>query len=164
MLTFPQASTPAVKAHLDAQWLLFSDMSRKFIDATQKVGELNLQAAKAMMEESLGSAQQLMAARDPFEVVSVAVTHAKPAADKARAYQMHLTNIAAQSQVELVKTAETHVPHTARTVSAVADEIARLAAEETEKLAQRQSEATADKAPDAAERGGHGKGQALRTA
>lgn len=172
MLSFSQANTPAVKAHLDAQWLLFSDMSRKFLDATQKVGELNVQAAKAMMEETLSSAQQLMAARDPYEVVSVALTHAKPAAEKARAYQMHLANIAAQSQVEMVKSAETHLPNTARTASAVADEIARLSAEETEKLAaeeaekpaQRNNAATADQTADAAERGGHSKGQVLRTA
>ena len=164
MLIFPQTNTPAVKAHFEAQWLLFSDMSRKFLDATQKVGELNVQAAKAMMEETLSSAQQMMAAKDPYEALSVAATQAQPAAEKVRAYQRHLTNIAAQSQVDMVKTAETHAPNTARTVSAVADEIARLALEETQALARRQKAAT-DKTSDAVtERGADGNHQVLRSA
>lgn len=159
MQTVPQISTPTVKAHLDTQWLLLSDMSHKFIDATQKVAELNLQAAKAMLEESLSSAQQLMAARDPYEIISIAATQARPAAEKARAYQMHLTNIAAQSQVELGKTAETHAPNAARSISAVADEIARLAADEAEKRAQRHSAATpADQTADAVDQGIRSKG------
>ena len=136
-----QTNTPAFKAHFDAQTQLFADMSRKFFDTAQKIGELNIQAAKTLMDESLGSAQQMMTAKDPYEVLSVAATQTQPIAEKVRAYQQHLTNIAAQSQVEMAKSAETHVPNTARTASAVADEIANKAKEETEKATQRQKAA-----------------------
>lgn len=163
MLMFPQTNTPAVKAHFDAQCLLFSDLSRKFFDAAQKIGELNVQAAKAVMEESLSSAQQMMAAKDAYEVISVAATQAQPAAEKVLAYQRHLTNIAAQSQVELVKTAESHAPNTARAVTAVADEIARKAVEETEKVGQRQ-QAAIDKMANVSEHAAEAKGQAVRSA
>jgi phasin family protein len=137
----PQTNSPAFKAHFEAQTQLFTDMSHKFFDSAQKIGELNIQVAKTLMDESLGSVQQMMTVKNPFEAMTIAVTQAQPVADKVRAYQQHLTNIAAQSQVDIAKSAEAHVPNTARTASAVADEIAHKAMEETEKAAQRQEAA-----------------------
>jgi hypothetical protein len=82
-----------------------------------------------------------MVAKDPYEAISIAASQAQPAAEKVRAYQQHLTNIAARTQVDLAKTAESHVPNTSRTAAAVADEVARKATEETEKATLRQKAA-----------------------
>jgi phasin family protein len=141
MLSFSQPITPAVKAHIEAQYSLFSDMSQKMFETAQKINELNIQVAKTVMEESLTNAQQVMVAKDPYEAISIAASQAQPAAEKVRAYQQHLTNIAARTQVDLAKTAESHVPNTSRTAAAVADEVARKATEETEKATLRQKAA-----------------------
>jgi len=141
MFTFSQQVTPALKAHIDAQYSMFSDLSQKMFETAQQINELNIQAAKTMLEGSLSSAQQVIVAKDPYEALSIAAAQAQPSAERVREYQQHLNNIAARTQVDLAKTAETHVPNTSRTAAAVADEVARRANEETEKAASRQKAA-----------------------
>jgi phasin family protein len=141
MMPFSENVTPASKAHLEAQYSLMSDMSQKLFDTVQKINELNIQVAKTVMEESFNNVQQVLVAKDPYEALSIAASQAQPAAEKVRAYQQHLTNIAARTQVDLAKTAESHVPNTTRTAAAFADEVARKASEETEKATQRQKAA-----------------------
>jgi phasin family protein len=141
MLPFSQSFTPAAKSHLQAQLSLFTDMSKNIFNSAQRINELNIQVAQTMLEESVNSAHQLLAAQDPTEFLSIAASQAQPTAEKVRAYQQQLTDIAAGTQVELAKTAETHVPETTRTAAALADEVAQKAAEETEKVTQRQKAA-----------------------
>lgn len=141
MLSFSQPITPAVRAHLEAQYSLFNDLSQKIFETAQKINELNIQVAKTVVEDSMTSTQQVMVAKDPYEALSIAASQAQPTAEKMRAYQQHLTNIAARTQVDLAKTAESHVPNTSRTAAAVADEVARRATEETEKATLRQKAA-----------------------
>jgi phasin family protein len=138
MNIFTQPVTPAVKAHMDAQFSLITDMSQKLFDTAQKINELNIQVAQTVMEETITSAQQLLVARDPYEAISIASSQAQPTAEKVRAYQHHLSSIAAGTQVELARTAESHLSETTRTAAAMADEVARRASEETEKTTQRQ--------------------------
>jgi phasin family protein len=141
MLFFTQPMPPSAKAHLESQFALWSDMSKQLFTTVQKINELNIQVAQTVMEESITSTRQVMEAQTPYEALSIAAGQVQPAAEKMRAYQQHLTNIAATTQVDLAKTAETHVPETSRTASAVADEVARRASEETQKATQRQKEA-----------------------
>lgn len=138
MLSFSQPMTPAVKAHLEAQCSLVSELSQKMFETVQKFNELNMQVARTVVQDSLSSAQQVMVAKDPYEALSIASVQAQPAAEKIRAYQQHLTDIAARSQADMAKTAESHLSTTSRTAAAMADEFARTAAEETEKVTQRQ--------------------------
>lgn len=162
MLSFSQPITPAVRAHIEAQYALLNDMSQRVFDTAQKINELNIQVVKTVMEESLSNTQQIMVARDPYEAISIAAGQAQPAAEKIRAYQQHLTNIAARTQVDLAKTAESHVPNASRTAAAVADEVARKATEETEKVTLRQK-AAMEKLTNPIDRTGDGKAQAART-
>lgn len=141
MQTFSQSMTPAVRAHMEAQFSLFTDMSKNLFNTVQKINELNIQTAQTVMEESITSAHQVLVAKDPIEAMSIATAQAQPTAEKVRAYQQHLTSIAAGTQVDLAKTAESHVPQTSRTAAAIADELAQKAAEETEKSRQRQKAA-----------------------
>jgi phasin family protein len=140
MMNFSQPFTPAAKSHMEAQLSLFTDLSKKLFTSAQKVNELNIQVAQTLLEESVNSAHQLMAAEDPSEFLSIAAAQAQPAAEKVRAYQQHLTSIAAGTQVDMAKAAETHIPETTRTAAALAEEVARKASEETEKVTQRQKE------------------------
>jgi phasin family protein len=149
MLRFPQPITPAVQDYMNAQYALFSDMSERTFQSAQKINELNIQVAQSMMEDSLRSVQQVMAAQDPYEAASIAAAQAQPAAEKFRGYQQELTNIAANAQVELVRSAESHFPNASRTAAAVADEVARNAKDQTEKTVARQK-STMDKSAAAA--------------
>lgn len=141
MNMFSQPVTPAVKAHMEAQFSLITDMSQRLFDTAQKINELNIQVAQTVMEESINGAQQILVARDPYEAISIASSQAQPTAEKVRAYQQHLSSIAAGTQVELAKTAESHLSETTRTATAVADEVARFASEETQKTTERQKAA-----------------------
>lgn len=144
MFLFDQGIPPAAKAHMDSQFSMVSGLADQMFSAVQKINELNIQVMQRVMEESIHNAQQIMAAQNPYEFLSIAASQVQPAAEKMRAYQQHLTNIAARAQVDIAKTAETHVPEASRTASAMADEVARKASEETQKATQRQK-ATIDK-------------------
>ncbi len=152
-----------MKAHMEAQCSLLNDMSQRIFETAQKINELNIQVAKTVMEESLTSMQQVMVAKDPYEALSIAAAQAQPTAEKIRAYQQHLTNIAARTQVDLAKTAESHVPNTSRTAAAFADEVARRATEETEKATLRQKAAMEKLTNPIARPSPDGKAQATRS-
>lgn len=139
MLSNPlTSSTPAAKSHMQAQLSLFNDISKRLFSSAQKINELNIQVAQTIMEESVKSSHELLAAEDATDFISIAASQAQPGAEKVRAYQQHLTNIAAGTQVELAKAAEEHIPETTRTAAALAEEVARKSNEETEKVTQRQ--------------------------
>jgi phasin family protein len=85
--------------------------------------------------------QQMLTANRPAEVMAAAAAHAQPAAEKLRAYQQHMSRIAADTHVDMAKVAEEHVAETTRTAKALADEVARVASEETEKTMRNQQDA-----------------------
>jgi len=82
-----------------------------------------------------------MSAKNPSEALSLIAGQAQPSAEKVRAYQQHLADIAAGTQVDLAKTAETHIPQASRTAQELAREVAQKASEETQKVSQRQQAA-----------------------
>jgi phasin family protein len=138
MFPFSQSVTPAVQDHMKAQFGLLSEMSQKLFDSAQKINELNMQVAKTVMDESLQNTHQVLTAQDPLEALSIATGQIQPTTEKVRAYQQHLTNIAAGTQVELTRAAESRVPEATRTATAVADEVTRRVTEETQKATERQ--------------------------
>jgi phasin family protein len=141
MFNFPQVNSPAAKAHLESQFSMITDLMKQVFNAVQKINELNIQVAQTVMEEAITNTKQILSAADPNEALSVIAGQAQPNAEKLRAYQQHLTDIAAGTQVSLAKTAETHIPQTSRTAQELAGEVARKASEDTEKATQRQKAA-----------------------
>jgi phasin family protein len=141
MFNFTQKDSPAANAHVQSQMSMFSDLTKQFFNAAQKVNELNIQVTQTLIDEALSNTQQVMSAKDPTEVLSVIAGQAQPNAEKVRAYQQHLIDIAANTQVDLIKSAESHIPEASRTAQDLAKEVARKAAEETEQVTQRQKNA-----------------------
>lgn len=133
-----QSISPAVKQHMEVQLSFLNDMSKKMFDFTQKIIELNIHLTHEVLEEVSNGNHQLLQAKDASEFASTAVTQIHPTTEKLRNYQQSLSSLVAGTQVELTKTAESHLPEATRTAAAVADEIARTATEETEKASQRQ--------------------------
>ncbi|MBJ7312645.1 phasin family protein [Rugamonas sp. CCM 8940] len=141
MYPFNKAVTPAAKDHMEAQLSYFNDMSKSLFRVIQQYSELNIQLAQTMLEEGTVAGQQAIIAERPTEAIAAAAAHAQPTAEKLRAYQQHLSRIAADTHVDLAKVAEEHVAETARTAKALADEVARVTHEETEKTVRSQQDA-----------------------
>ena len=133
MYPFSQSVTPAVRSHLDAQVSFLNDVSKSLFRSFQQLVDLNIQLSQTMLEESHITGQKLLTADRHTEAVSVAASRAQPAAEKLRAYQQHISRVAADAQVELARVTEQHVQETSRTARALADEVARVANEETER-------------------------------
>ena len=132
MFLFSQSVTPAVRSHLDAQVAFLNDVSKSFTRSIQNVIEANIQLSQTLLEESNIAGQKLLTTNHPTEIISAAASRAQPAAEKLRAYQQHLSRVAADSQVELARVTEQHVQETSRTARTLADEVARVATEETQ--------------------------------
>jgi phasin family protein len=133
MFPFSQSVTPAVRSHLDAQVSFFNDVSKSLSRSFQNLVDLNIQLTQTMLEESSIAGQQLLTSERPTDAISVAASRAQPATEKLRAYQQHISRVAADAQVELARVAEEHVQETSRTARTLADEVARVASEETER-------------------------------
>jgi phasin family protein len=140
MYPFAQSVTPAVRTHMDAQMSFVNDISKSFFRSFQQVCDLNIQLAQTMLEETTLAGQQVMSHTRPTEALSAASQRAQPAAEKLRAYQQHVSRVAADTQVELARVTEQHVQETTRTAKALADEVQRAASEETERGMRTQQE------------------------
>lgn len=141
MYPFPQTVTPAVRSHMDAQTAFLNDMSRSMFRSFQQMCDLNIQLVQTLVEESTLASQQVLSADRQTELLGAAAARAQPTTDKLRAYQHHISRLAADAQVELARVTEQHVQNTSRTARALVDEVTRTAAEETERNIRTQQEA-----------------------
>ncbi|QYF92415.1 phasin family protein [Massilia sp. PAMC28688] len=140
MYPFSQQVTPAVRTHLDAQVSFLNDMSKSLFQSFQQLCDLNIQLTQTMLEEATQTSQKLLTADRQTDVIGAAASRAQPATDKLRAYQQHISRVAADAQVQLARVAEQHVQETTRTARALADEVQRVASEETERNMRSQQE------------------------
>ncbi len=122
-----EALTTAARTQLDTQLQLATSIAGSLIDGMEKVAGLNLQAAKASFNASIGNAQHLFAAKDPQEFFSLASNQAQPQTDIALTYGRHLSSIASGAHNDLSRAAETQINAHSRQLIAMLDNIARLA-------------------------------------
>ncbi len=167
MYPFPQSVTPAVRTHMDAQTAFLNDMSKSMFRSFQQMCDLNIQLVQTMLEESTLTGQQVLSADRQTEIFAAASARAQPATEKLRAYQQHISRLAADAQVELARVTEQHVQNTTRTARALVDEVARTTAEETERNIRTQQEAMRNATdpfarPNGDARGMGGNGEAQR--
>jgi len=136
---FTNSISPALQAHLDARLDFVTELSRKMFDTALRVNELNMHLAQELLEEATSANQRMLTARGS-EAMSAVASQVQPGTDRLRQYQQKLSHLMADANVEMNRTAETHLPEASRTAVAFADELVRKTAEETEKAAQRQRE------------------------
>jgi len=141
MYPYPQSVNPAVRSHLDAQVAFFNELSQTVARSFQQACQLNMQLGQTLLEEATHAGQRMMTMERPMEAMSAAASRAQPATEKLRAYQQQLSQLAADTQVDLTRVTEQHVQDTSRTARALADEVTRVAVEETDKNARQQEEA-----------------------
>jgi len=157
MFPYPQAVNPAVRTHVDAQTAFLNDLSKSMFRTFQQMIDLNIQLTQTMLEETTLAGKQVLSADRQSELLSAAASRAQPATDKLRAYQQHITRLAADAQVEVARVTEQHVQNTSRTARALADEVARDATEQTERGLRAQQE-TVRQYADPFSRDGNGDG------
>jgi len=104
MLTAEQMLA-AHKANLES---LFGLTSKAF-EGVEKLVELNLQVAKAALGEVADNARAVLSVKDAQELLALQATMLQPAAEKAASYSRHLYDIAAATQAEVAKVAETQM-------------------------------------------------------
>lgn len=127
MLNSPEQFTAAARNQFASQLQLATAVTDSMIDSMEKVFGLNLQAAKATLESSVGNVQQLLSIKDPQEFLSASSTQVQPQADIMLTYARHLATIATTTQVELAKAAETQVSESSRQMVSLLDELSKFA-------------------------------------
>lgn len=127
MLNSPEQFTAAARAQLETQLQLATTLTDSMIDSMEKVIGLNLQAAKASLDNSVGNVQQLLAVKDPQELLTASTSQAQPQTDIALTYVRHLASIATTTHFELAKAAETQVTESSRQLVSLLDNFGKVA-------------------------------------
>jgi phasin family protein len=118
----------AQKANLD---LLFG-MSHKAFEGMEKLVELNLQVAKTSLVESADTAKAALSVKDAQELLALQAGLMQPAAEKAAAYGRHLYDIAAATNADISKIAESQMADAQKKFMAVVDTAVKNAPAGTE--------------------------------
>ena len=134
MFAIPEQFSNATKASFESQFAVFSSLTAKAFEGIEKLVELNITAAKASLEESSVATRQLMAAKDPQEFFSLTAAQIQPTAEKAMSYSKQVAAIAAGTQAEFTKAAETQIAETNRKVISLVDEVSKNAPAGTENV------------------------------
>ena len=127
MFAIPEQFSNATKASLESQFALFSSLTQKTFEGVEKLVDLNINAARATLEESSAVARQLLGAKDPQEFFSVSASQAQPAAEKALSYSRQLASIAAGTRAEFSKAAESQIVEANPKVISLVDEVSKNA-------------------------------------
>ena len=127
MLNSTEQLATAARKQIDAQLQLATSVAGSMISGMEKFAGLNLQAARASVEASIGSAQNLLAAKDPQEFFSTAYNQSQPQTDIALTYGRHLSSIASSTQQDLTRAAETQITANSRQLVALLDDLTRVA-------------------------------------
>ena len=101
MLTAEQV-VAAQKANVET---LFG-LTNKAFEGVEKLVELNLQVAKAALDEVADHTRAALSVKDAQELLALQASLLQPAAEKAASYSRHLYDIAASTQAEVTKVAE----------------------------------------------------------
>lgn len=127
MFTFPEQFSSVAKANVEAQLSLLTNLTSKAFEGVEKVVDLNLNAAKASLEDSSVAAKQLLSAKDAQEFFSLSAAQAQPNAAKAIAYSRHLAGIATSVQAEFTRAAEEQIAQAGRKVSELVEDVSKNA-------------------------------------
>jgi phasin family protein len=127
MFAIPEQFSSATKVNFESQFALLSALTAKTFEGMEKLIDLNLNAAKATLEETSAATRQLLAAKDPQEFFSLTAAQAQPTAEKAMSYSRQLASIAAGAGAEFSKAAESQIVETNRKVISLVDEVSKNA-------------------------------------
>lgn len=97
-----------VAAHKANVETLFG-LTQKAFEGVEKLVELNIQVAKTAMVEAADSTKAALSVKDAQELLALQQAMLQPAAEKAAAYGRHVYEIAASTNSEVAKVAESQL-------------------------------------------------------
>jgi phasin family protein len=95
--------------------------------ATEKLAQLNLATSRAFLQDSAGTAQTLLTAKDPQELAALAGNLAQPGAEKLATYSRSAYSIASAASAEIAKVVETQIAEGNRKLTEMIDLAAKSA-------------------------------------
>lgn len=123
MFATPTQFAELNKAQMDAVYALTHTM----FDATEKLVDLNLAAAKALLDESAEKVQALYTVKDVQDLFAVTGGIAQPTVEKAVAYSRNLYGIASGASAEITKVLEAQIADGNKKVAEMVDFAAKNA-------------------------------------
>jgi phasin family protein len=127
MFAIPEQFSNATKSAFEAQFALLSSLTSKTFEGMEKLIDLNINVAKATLEESSATARQLLTVKDPQEFFALSAAQAQPSAEKVLSYGRQLASIAAGTGSEFSKAAESQIVEANRKVISLVDEVSKNA-------------------------------------
>ena len=124
----PEQLLTAQRANVE---ILFGLTSKAF-EGVEKLVELNLQVAKAALNEAAEATQAALSVKDAQELLALQAGLLQPAAEKAAAYGRHVYDIATATNAEVSRVAETTMTDAQQKFMAVVDTAAKNAPAGTE--------------------------------
>ena len=127
MNSFQEQFSAATRTNLETQLALLTAMTGKAFESVEKVIELNMNVAKAALEESTSNVRQLLAAKDPQEFIALSTSQAQPNAEKAASYGREVMAIMSGLQAEVTKAAESQIGEHSRKFASLVEEVSKTA-------------------------------------
>jgi phasin family protein len=120
--------TATNKTNFDA----IKGLSTKSFAGFEKMVELNLAAAKALMNESFSHAQSVLTAKDPQQALALQTGLFAPMTEKAVAYSRHVYGIVVEAGSEFTKAFEGKTAEAQKAFNQVVENVAKNAPAGTE--------------------------------
>lgn len=113
----PDQVVAAQKAQLETVF----GLTEKAVAGVEKLVELNLQVARASLSEAAGNVQAALSVKDAQQFVALQQSLLQPAAEKALAYGRQVYEIAATTNAEVAKVAESQLADAQKTLVSLVD-------------------------------------------
>lgn len=128
MVTTPEQFLQVQKAALE----VFHSATIASIEGFEKLAALNVQAAKASIDESTDALKSMVEVKDAKQLADMATGSVQPATDKVTAYYKHVYEIANDTGTELAKLFEKQFAESNKQLYAAIDALAKNAPAGTE--------------------------------
>jgi uncharacterized protein with von Willebrand factor type A (vWA) domain len=96
------------KQQVGTQISLYTELTKNFAEATQRMTALNLAVAKRMVENYQSNAKQLLEGGNTSQISSGTLEQQVSAFDKIYAYQQNVNDLAAETRQNFERTMTTH--------------------------------------------------------
>ena len=123
MFATPEQLAGANKANVEAMLTL----ANTAFASAERFAALNLNTARAVLEDSVNNAKALLGAKDLQEAISLQATLAQPSVEKAVSYSRSVYEISAQTQEEFSKLVEAQFAEVNKNVATSLDKAAKSA-------------------------------------
>jgi hypothetical protein len=125
----PAAGAPnmhdMIRQNLESQIKLFTAMTACTLASTEKVIELNMNAARTSVQENSTLANQVLASQSTNDLQLIFAALPQATSTKAVAYGHHLTSIAADACTEIVRSTQSEVAEMTDRICSLVDQASR---------------------------------------